>query len=121
MKHATKASALARSDPAAVSQIVEGHGNYNGTLLNGFIRHGHGVFTWGRSRNFDVYEGEFQNGTQTGFGVYYFSGVRSSYYKGEFVNGMFHGLGLHQSHPGDTYEGAWIDNMCHGNRQLAQY
>lgn len=82
--------------------------------FTGFARHGHGVFRWDNTKNHDVYEGEFRDGSQTGFGVYYFKGSKTAFYQGEFFDGKFQGLGMQQTHPGDFYQGYWRDNRPDG-------
>ena len=59
------------------------------------------------------YEGEFNNDTITGMGIFNWSNGDS--YTGEVLNGKLHGHGIFYYSSGCTYEGTWRNNCKHGS------
>jgi len=82
---------------------------FEGTFLNNKICTGKGIHI---NNCNGVYEGEFLNGTFTGFGVYYYPD--DTIYEGNFVNYKFEGKGKMTYPNRNTYEGDFVNGKFEG-------
>lgn len=74
------------------------------------VEEGMGIMSW---EDGGRYEGEFEDGTRSGRGVYIFPGMKRIY-KGGFQNNKFHGNGILAESSGRYYEGEWSKGVKHG-------
>jgi hypothetical protein len=79
-------------------------------------QNGFGVFTYS---NTDVYKGHFKDGQPHGHGFLRkgnFMANAASFYIGDWVSGMKNGYGVMDDIVnGEKYIGSWLDNKKHGN------
>ena len=59
------------------------------------------------------YEGEWENGLQTGYGKQY-KDDSTFEYKGEWINGYKHGQGKQVFEDGAEYDGTWVEDAIDG-------
>jgi len=85
-----------------------GEGRYQGQLRDG-LRHGRGVQTGPEG----VYEGDWANNLQDGFGE--LRGVNGSRYIGAWRAGLRQGAGSWTSVSGESYDGEWLQDRPHGH------
>jgi hypothetical protein len=79
---------------------------YEGQVRTGTkTKHGRGVATYKGANSGMRYEGEWQDGRQSGLGVYTWPGGRR--YEGEFKDGERSGQGVQVWPDGERYEGGW--------------
>nr|DBA20075.1 TPA: hypothetical protein GDO54_015815 [Pyxicephalus adspersus] len=91
--------------------------SYDGRWLAG-KPHGRGVLKWPDGR---VYEGEFRNGLEDGFGKYIIpkkSLKKEDCYLGYWKDGKMYGQGTFWYANGEVYEGCFQDNNRHGHGLL---
>jgi hypothetical protein len=82
---------------------------YEGEWLND-QQHGYGSESW--NYNKIKYTGQFVNGAKSGNGRFQFEG---GYYEGDFVDGQFHGYGKYYfADSGKLYEGEFLNNNMEG-------
>jgi len=79
-----------------------------GDWKNG-MKHGIGVY---KSKNGDVYEGEYRLNKRDGYGIKKWASGCS--YKGYWTKDLMHGQGLFRWSKGDFYEGSYVDGLREG-------
>jgi hypothetical protein len=84
---------------------------YDGEYKNGLTPHGQGKYSWPKGTLYSRYEGSWQEGKPSGFGVMIFSD--SSIYEGAFKEGKPHGKGKKTDSNG-VYDGEWVAGEMHG-------
>lgn len=103
----------------------------NGDIFRGLFREDdvvYGEFLFlsektGRNRYLgDIYEGEFENGTFNGKGIYYYLSKNhitpGDKYEGHFKDGNRHGQGIYYYADGSTEEGLWSSGWITGVGKL---
>ena len=78
------------------------------------VKHGQGKLHYKNTS--DVYEGEFTNGSITGYGYYTWDNKHS--YLGDFVDGKMHGSGLYKWPDGSEYKGEYVENIKEGQGEF---
>ena len=73
------------------------------------LQHGYGKYTWSGG---SIYEGNYQNDAFHGYGTLIFSD--GNIYEGNYQNNAFHGYGKYTWSDGSIYEGNWKDGAFHG-------
>ena len=81
---------------------------YEGEFKNN-LNEGYGIFYY---YDGDRYEGEFKNGKMEGYGIYYYS--NGDKYEGEFKNNKREGYGIYYCSDGNRYEGEFKNDMFEG-------
>lgn len=91
------------------------NGVYTGEIVEG-IRQGYGVMNF---TNYDVYDGDWDNGKMHGHGVYKFWDSKKDRigktYEGQFNHGVREGVGRMDYSNHDVYQGTWQNDHRTGD------
>ena len=73
------------------------------------LKHVQWIYIWEEG---DVYDGDWANDKQEGYGVYEYA--TGSKYEGYWLIYQRHGKGKYSEANGNVYEGDYVDDMMHG-------
>jgi antitoxin component YwqK of YwqJK toxin-antitoxin module len=94
-----------------ITELYTAYGNYTGEKNSHGKPHGKGILA---EKGQKIYEGNFQDGKFSGFGIFYFKDGNIRY-QGNWVSGKNSGKGINYFHNGSKeYEGDWLANQSHG-------